>query len=143
MELTETKLRHIILQELNISYAADEEEVREWHDMIERDMLALRETLTNANEAMGILHDYQELGQLSEFLDQTLEVFGEGTEEEDYEESRRRAYDREESEARRNPKPPMTPEEHEEYMSLYGEEEQEDLPETEIDWHSTLPEKYK
>jgi len=37
----------------------------------------------------------------------------------------------------------MTPEEHEEYMSLYGEEEQTDLPETEIDWHSTLPEKYK
>ena len=52
MELTETKLRQIILQELNISYTADEEEVREWRDMIERDLLALRETLMNANEAM-------------------------------------------------------------------------------------------
>jgi len=65
--------------------------------------------------------------------------------EDEYEASLRQAYDKEESAARREgPSTPMTPEEHEEYMSLYDdEEEQEDLPETEIDWHSTLPEKYK
>ena len=120
MELTKTKLRQIILQELNIPYAADEEEVREWHDMIERDISALRETLTNANEAIGILHDYRELGQLSGFLDQALEVFGEGAEEEDYEESRRRVYDREEAAARREgPSTPLTPEES---AALWGDD---------------------
>jgi hypothetical protein len=120
MELTETKLRQIILQELNIPYAADEEEVREWHDMIERDISALRETLTNANEAIGILHDYRELGQLSGFLDQALEVFGEGAEEEDYEESRRQVYDKEEAAARREG--PSTPRSYEEIATLYDDD---------------------
>ena len=40
------------------------------------------------------------------------------------------SYDAEESEAKRNPKPPMTSEEHAEYMSLYADDEDYDTLET-------------
>ena len=76
MKLTKSKLKQIIKEQLKEVYAADEEEVREWHDMIERDALALRETISNAHEAMGILQDYSELPQLLELLDQALGALG-------------------------------------------------------------------
>ena len=41
----------------------------------------------------------------------------------------RRRYDEQESEARRNPKPPMSREEHQEYMALYDDDEMDEMAE--------------
>jgi hypothetical protein len=41
----------------------------------------------------------------------------------------RRRYDEQESEARRNPKPPMSQEEHQEYMALYDDDEMDEIAE--------------
>jgi len=61
---------------------ADEEEIRDWDEFIERDMLALHATLENAKEALGSLSPdreeiYERIGAL---------VHAQGEEEEEYEE---------------------------------------------------------
>ncbi len=45
----------------------------------------------------------------------------------------RRRYDEQESEARRDPKPSMTPEEHQEYMALYDDDEMDEMAERNSD----------
>ena len=86
MKISKSKLKQIIMEALSeTSYgnygSPDKEEVREWYDMIERDMLALRETISNADEAMGILQDYRELPQLLKSLDEALNVLNHSPQE--------------------------------------------------------------
>ena len=121
MKLTKSKLKELIkevaqehlpdmgdaLSSLNEIHGPDEEERREWADMIDRDISALQTTLEEASEALDGLEPHHE-----QLLD-TLNQMGEEEEPDEYDEDpRNRIYDEEESRARREgPSTPMTPEE--------------------------------
>ena len=154
MKLTRLRLRQIIKEELNENSEWDVSKrtalprviaqissaLREAQDIIEGGHLDEEEPVSDTTiEKIKEIFDHPMLDKLKELagiteLDEP---------EDEYEVSLRGVYDREESAARREgPSTPMTPEES---AALWDDddEEQEDLPETEIDWHSTLPEKYK
>jgi len=121
MKLTKSKLKELIkevaqehlpgmggaLSSLNEIHGPDEEERREWADMIDRDISALQTTLEEASAALDGLEPHHE-----QLLD-TLNQMGEEEEPDEYDEDpRNRIYDKEEAAARREgPSTPMTPEE--------------------------------
>ena len=75
--------------------------------MIGRDISALQATLEDASDALGGLEPHHE-----QLLDTLSQLEEEPEPEDDYEESLRRSYDKEEAAARREgPSTPMTPEE--------------------------------
>ena len=121
MKLTKSRLKELIKEvaerhlpdmgdtfsSLNEIHEPDEEERREWADMIDRDVSALQTTLEEASEALGGLEPHHE-----QLLDTLSQLEEEPEPEDDYEESLRRRYDKEEATARREgPSTPMTPEE--------------------------------
>ena len=114
MKLTKSKLKKLIKEmtrehfsSLNEAPGVDEEERREWADMIGRDISALQATLEDASDALGGLEPHHE-----QLLDTLSQLEEEPAPDEDYEESLRPSYDKEEAEARREgPSTPMTSEE--------------------------------
>jgi hypothetical protein len=133
MKLTKSRLKELIkevaqkhlpgigdvLLSLNEIHGPDEEERREWADMIDRDISALQGTLEEASEALDGLEPHHE--QLLDTLNQMGEE--EDTEEEGYIKSRREAYDKEESAARREG--PSTPLSSEAAAALYDDDDED------------------
>ena len=72
--------------------------------------------------AGGAIKDKIKASKEKETLAEGDVVKGPWNRNNDYEDALRARYEEEEMEARRNPKDPMTPEEHEEYMSLYDDD---------------------
>tara|TARA_R110000824_G_scaffold153926_8_gene325754 strand:+ start:3746 stop:4162 length:417 start_codon:yes stop_codon:yes gene_type:complete len=138
MKITKLKLKQLLKEELDTLEETDWDvskrtamprvisqilsALREAQNIIDGGHLDEEEPVSDTTiEKIKEVFDHPMLDKLKELAG--IAELDEPEDEDEDEASLRRVYDREESEAKRNPKPPMSPEKHKEYMSLYDDDE--------------------